>query len=251
MVEIIAEPTQVADRQDFSPMRFRRWTRGLDVVLLVYEGDDLAFEARAANGRLRERSYSTRHQVLNMWADPEWAAARASGLFDTETLGTLRQGVEQELILPSGPVVARLLATGYGEPPPTVRVWGWSWEVYRHARLEQCSGVAAAALPQRIGDYSFLAGLLFTASTSNAASLHVIWGSGANEIELVIGEHEGATAETDRGSGRVAGSVRFADVHADDHHDLPSAMEVLDLDRLASLIERMPVEESPGRLVWP
>jgi hypothetical protein len=55
--------------------------------------------------------------------------------------------------------------------------------------------------------YRFSDGVLFTASTSTRAALHVIWASAEGEIELVVAEHDRADGEDDEKVRRSSGPL--------------------------------------------
>lgn len=252
LVEALAAPDEESDQVAAQSVeRYRAWTRPLEAVFIVDEDGGASYEARASNGTLRERDYRTEHQVLHVQADPAWAAQRATGPLGMDRQSRpSRDGLER-LDLPTGTVQMRITNVDLASSPPTImRVFGWTWEVYRHLGLRACSFYAAVALPRVMVGYEFDQGFVYTSSSSNSAALHVIWRSGESEIELVIANHEGVDAPSDGDCQRTTGTVRFADLYADDHRVVEEAAAALSLQELANVAQPMPSETSPWRWQW-
>lgn len=230
--------------------RYRLWTRQSEAVFIVDENESPLHEARLYGRTLRERSYRNRHQVLHLRADPRWALERVAGPFGQTGADQRQLGPDglQRIELPTGTVVIRNLRVDLQSvPPTTTRVWKWSWEVYRRLKLPECFPFAGADLPVVLVGFAFHDAFLFTASTSNAATLHVVWRSRDSEVELVIGNHDGVGARSDVQCKRAMGPVRFADLYSDDPQVIASGVDYLGLKGLARVRDGMPSESSPGR----
>lgn len=252
VVEASAEPDDGEDEvASQSVERYRAWIRPREAVLIVDDAGGVSSEARASNGTLRERDYRAEHQVLHVQADPTWAVQRATGPLGIDRQTSFSRDGPERVDLPTGTVLLRTSMVDLASSPPALtRVFGWTWEVYRHLGLRACSLYAGGALPRLLAGLEFDQGFAFTSSTSNSAALHVVWRSGEGEVELVIANHEGVDAPSDKNCQRATGKVRFADLYADDHDLIEESAEAVRLKELANITQPMPTEASPWQWRW-
>lgn len=177
------------------------WKRLESVVVLAGNPAGMVEEARTGRMEgqgfvLRERDYSVPAQYLRLNTPRRLALNRVfehfyrQVPFDCDVASAIERpegwADEAERIARQVNDLWRVSAIGMDRPPRTSTVSGWHWEEIRHLDEEAVRRAVGTSLPQYAANLPRRNAFLRLSDSEPEPSIHVIWGEGSNDVEMVI-----------------------------------------------------------------